>query len=145
MDYIKHHGILGQKWGIRRYQNPDGTRTFEGKKRDRLSNKENKQASDDYLNAHSGKSMEELSTKELQAVVNRLNFEQQYKNLEKSKVSKGRKVVGNILSDTSTLAIAAVPIAALVAKSKGVDVTKTTAVVSAVAALTKVVGDIIKR
>lgn len=32
-DYLEHHGILGQKWGIRRYQNPDGTLTEEGKKR----------------------------------------------------------------------------------------------------------------
>ena len=31
--YIAHHGILGQKWGIRRYQNSDGTLTPEGKKR----------------------------------------------------------------------------------------------------------------
>lgn len=28
-----HHGIKGQKWGIRRYQNLDGTLTPEGKKR----------------------------------------------------------------------------------------------------------------
>lgn len=31
-EYIAHHGILGQKWGIRRYQNPDGSLTTEGKK-----------------------------------------------------------------------------------------------------------------
>ena len=30
---LYHHGILGQKWGIRRYQNEDGTWTAEGKKR----------------------------------------------------------------------------------------------------------------
>lgn len=32
-EYLAHHGILGQKWGVRRYQNPDGTLTEEGKKR----------------------------------------------------------------------------------------------------------------
>ena len=31
--YISHHGILGQKWGVRRYQNEDGTLTDTGKKR----------------------------------------------------------------------------------------------------------------
>ena len=30
---LQHHGILGQKWGVRRYQNPDGTLTGAGKKR----------------------------------------------------------------------------------------------------------------
>lgn len=30
---LYHSGIKGQKWGIRRYQNPDGTLTDEGKKR----------------------------------------------------------------------------------------------------------------
>ena len=32
-DYLAHHGILGQKWGVRRYQNKDGTWTPAGKKR----------------------------------------------------------------------------------------------------------------
>lgn len=42
---LYHHGIKGQKWGIRRYQNEDGTLTEKGKKRyaiaeKRLNNRE---------------------------------------------------------------------------------------------------------
>lgn len=31
-DSIAHHGIQGQKWGVRQYQNPDGTLTEAGRK-----------------------------------------------------------------------------------------------------------------
>lgn len=30
---LRHHGIIGQKWGVRRFQNPDGSLTAAGKKR----------------------------------------------------------------------------------------------------------------
>lgn len=32
-NYLAHHGIKGQKWGIRRFQNPDGSLTELGKRR----------------------------------------------------------------------------------------------------------------
>lgn len=32
-NYLEHHGIKGQKWGVRRYQNPDGSLTNEGRSR----------------------------------------------------------------------------------------------------------------
>lgn len=32
-DVLEHHGILGQKWGVRRFQNADGTLTAKGKER----------------------------------------------------------------------------------------------------------------
>ena len=32
-DELQHHGILGMRWGVRRFQNSDGTLTAAGKKR----------------------------------------------------------------------------------------------------------------
>lgn len=32
-DYLYHHGVKGQRWGVRRYQNKDGSLTLAGKKR----------------------------------------------------------------------------------------------------------------
>ena len=45
--YLEHHGILGQKWGVRRFQNKDGSRTAEGKKRYRSR----RTVFEDYQNA----------------------------------------------------------------------------------------------
>ena len=32
-NYLIHHGVKGMKWGVRRYQNPDGSLTDKGKKK----------------------------------------------------------------------------------------------------------------
>lgn len=39
-EYLAHYGIVGQKWGIRRYQNDDGSLTEAGKKRYQIEKKE---------------------------------------------------------------------------------------------------------
>ena len=38
-DYLIHHGILGQKWGVRRFQNEDGSLTPAGKQRKKMDDK----------------------------------------------------------------------------------------------------------
>lgn len=48
-DDISHHGIKGQKWGIRRYQNSDGTLTSEGKKKLQKKKKEKVQTLNDTM------------------------------------------------------------------------------------------------
>lgn len=45
MEYVLyHHGIKGMKWGIRRYQNPDGSLTSSGKKRQTKNVASNREA-----------------------------------------------------------------------------------------------------
>ena len=56
--YLAHHGILGQKWGIRRYQNKDGSLTAAGKKRYRdMATDEFDKEVYDYMNERSHKGL----------------------------------------------------------------------------------------
>ena len=78
-DELYHYGIKGQKWGVRRYQNKDGSLTAAGKKR--------RSSSDEVRN---------MSTDELRQKVRRLNNEQRYIDLTKSSSSSISKTADGI-------------------------------------------------
>lgn len=94
-----HYGIKGMKWGIRRYQNKDGTLTPAGKKRQKTVNEH-----EDYTRAHSKTSVSSMSDAELRRRVNRLQMEQQYSKLSNSDVSKGKKYVDKAIRIGTTVA-----------------------------------------
>lgn len=82
---IYHHGIKGMKWGIRRYQNKDGSLTAAGRKR----------YSDDAREAATigKKKVSEMSNTELRKYNERVNLERQYKSLNPSAAKRGLKFV----------------------------------------------------
>lgn len=50
--YLAHHGIKGQKWGIRRFQNEDGSLTAAGRRHlERQEIKESKRKAKEYEKA----------------------------------------------------------------------------------------------
>ena len=94
-NYIQHHGIKGQKWGVRRYQNPDGSLTVAGKKRRKDSTADSikkQEMRNDVKNRRT------LSDADLKKKIERLKMEKQLKELTEEDISPGKNFVKKVVS-----------------------------------------------
>lgn len=86
--YLMHHGVKGQKWGILRYQNRDGSLTALGRRRLGI-----KDTSGSYRIVKDSpkpkvqrKTVKSMSDDEIRTKINRMKLEQEYKDTK----SKGK-------------------------------------------------------
>ena len=113
---LKHWGVKGMKWGIRRYQNKDGSLTRAGKKRqadnlekarqakkakqDEIREREEKRSkllkSTDASELYKNRDL--LSTEEINERLNRLNAEQRLSQLSNQTKSTGMDKVNKALA-----------------------------------------------
>lgn len=121
--YICHHGIKGQKWYIRRFQNPDGSLTSAGKKRyaklqaqsESIETKKKQLFPQDQPrktpNPHGKKSVFDMTDDEIRSEISRLSLEKQYRDYmkdlyppkkKKQALIDGHKIVGDILTGSLT-------------------------------------------
>ena len=120
---LKHSGIKGMRWGVRRWQNKDGSLTPAGKKRyDGSSEREDLSLlSDDELRRRTNRARLEkeyedsktnMSDAELRQRINRIELEKRYDALTTEEVSRGQKAVNGIGNFAAKTAAAAATIVA---------------------------------
>lgn len=121
-EYFEHHGILGMKWGVRRFQNPDGSLTPAGEARYNRKQKreeaktaraEAKRAKEAAkpptkaeIRAQQLEKLSKMSDQEIRDAIARKQLENQYKQLVigPDEVGAGKKYM-NTLKDKAINAL----------------------------------------
>lgn len=103
---LSHHGILGMKWGIRRFQRKDGSLTSEGKKHRKGVSEDKREETSEERRARALKSTnaseiyknrDVLSTAEIRERLDRINVENQLRSVAESTKKSGIEKINEIV------------------------------------------------
>jgi hypothetical protein len=128
-EYLAHHGIKGQKWGVRRFQNPDGTRTALGKSRNsivknRLKSSFEKRAEAKAIRKEASaaekhaqlrshvvshpkdlyKNKDKFTHSEIEGIIKDIEFDRKIKDVRSEEIKRGLTAYGLLKESTVTTA-----------------------------------------
>ena len=104
-DTLAHHGIRGMRWGVRRYQNKDGSLTSAGRKKmAKLDREYSKLTGQKRTTESPNTRLSKMTDDEIRARINRINLERDYLDLINNqdsinKQSKGKSFIKTVRSD----------------------------------------------